>query len=75
MELTKYKIGDKLIIKSIDTDPQTRKRIRSFGLSIGNVVEVRQISIAQKNIEISSNHGLIALRDNEAKSLQCEKII
>ncbi len=72
MDLSKLEINQKAILTGINGLKNTKRRFRSFGLDIGSKIQIKQKSITNSNIEIPSEHGLIALRENEAKMLSCE---
>lgn len=74
MQLTMFKKGSKVKIKSINSDLNTKKRIKSFGINIGSEVIVEQFSVGSKNIEIKSPQGLVALRKCEADEILCEEV-
>lgn len=75
MELTKFKKGSKVKIKSINADLSTRKRIKSFGINVGSEVIVENFSLMNKNIEIRTSQGLVALRESEANEILCKEIL
>ncbi|AII15152.1 ferrous iron transport protein A [Campylobacter iguaniorum] len=74
MNLTELDKDQKAILKSIDGEQSTKRRLRSFGLDVGSQIQIKQKSISDLNIELSSEFGLIALRKEEAQMIECEPI-
>jgi len=48
--------------------------IISFGINIGSEITIEQFSIGNKNIEIKTPQGLVALRKCEADEILCEEV-
>lgn len=73
MNMMMFKEGSKLEITSINSDANTRKRMRSFGINVGSEIIVQHYSIGDNNIEILTGGGLIALRRSEANDILCKE--
>ncbi len=74
MKLSDLKKDDRAIIKKINADKALKQRLSSFGVGKGAELSVETYSIGKKTYEIIVNDTMIALRDEEAKKIEVEKI-
>jgi Fe2+ transport system protein FeoA len=74
MKLSDLKRGDRAIIKRIDADESLKQRFASFGMVKGVELRVETYSINKKTYEIIVDDTMIALRDEEAKKIEVEKL-
>ena len=74
MLLTDLKKGEKGIIKAINALPELKQRLFSFGIVKGAEVEVVDCSINKSTLEVKVGNTLLALRYDEAKAIEVEKI-
>jgi len=69
------KLGDIGVVRKIHTsNRELRERLISFGIVQGAEVEIRNCNINKQNIEILVSDTLIALRKEEAQTIEVEKI-
>ena len=74
MRLSDLKKGDRAIIKKIEAEESLKQRLASFGIGRGAELKIQTYSIGKKTYEIVVNDTMIALRDEEAKKIEVEKI-
>jgi len=74
VRLNDLKIGDRAVIRRVDADHSLKQRLASFGVGRGAKLSLEKYSIGRKNFEILVDDTLIALRDEEAKRIEVEKI-
>ncbi len=74
MNIRDLSIGERAIIKSIDTDSSLKSRLQSLGIHRGVTLEVREFAIAKKNVEIAIDDNLIGLRSYEMESIIVERV-
>ena len=74
MELVELKKGNKAKIVKINADSALRDRLNSMGVMKGEQLIVRGCSLAKQTMEIEIEGTLIALRSDEAKKIEVEKI-
>jgi len=74
VKLNDLNIGDRAVVKKIDTSESLKQRLLSFGVGRGAKISVEKYSIGKKTFEILVDGTLIALRDEEAKKIEVEKI-
>ena len=74
MKLSDLKKGDQATIKNINAEESLKQRLASFGVGRGAELIVETYSIKRKTYEIIVEGTMIALRDEEAKKIEVEKI-
>ncbi len=74
MKLSDLKKGDQATIKNINAEESLKQRLASFGVGRGAELIVETYSIKRKTYEIIVDGTMIALRDEEAKKIEVEKI-
>ncbi len=74
MKLSDLAIHKKAIIKSINCDNELKQRFYSFGIIKGETIVIETISFAKNTIEINVEDTSIALRVEEANSIEVEPI-
>jgi len=74
MKLSDLHIGDRAVVKRIDADSSLKQRLTSFGVGRGAEVGIEKYSIGKKTFEIFVDGTLIALRDEEAKKIEVERV-
>ena len=74
MKLSDLKKGDQATIKKINAEESLKQRLASFGVGRGAELIVETYSIKKKTYEIIVDGTMIALRDEEAKKIEVEKI-
>lgn len=72
MNLSEVSKNTKATIVSINAPMALKKRLFSLGLSNGKEVEVLEKTIQNNTIKVAVGQGLLALRFNEAKSIDVE---
>ncbi|HFQ61842.1 MAG TPA: ferrous iron transport protein A [Epsilonproteobacteria bacterium] len=71
IDLTK---GNKATIVKIHADKALKDRLHSFGVMRGEELTVKGCSLAKQTMEIEVGSTLIAVRADEAKMIEVEKI-
>jgi ferrous iron transport protein A len=74
MQLVELKKENKAKIIKINADNALRDRLNSMGVMKGEQLIVRGCSLAKQTMEIEIEGTLIALRSDEAKKIEVEKI-
>jgi len=74
MKLNELHKGDKAIIKQVDAKKALRDRFASFGIMRGEEITVKACSLARQTMEIEVGSTIIAMRADEAKNIEVEKI-
>jgi len=74
MNLTQLKNYETAIVRSIESDQQTRQRIMDMGLVPGKKFKILRVAPLGDPIEIDAGEFLIALRKEEAEKIIVEKI-
>ena len=74
MNLTELKKGNRATIVKIDAPKELKARLNSFGVMKNEELTVKGCSLAKQTMEIEIGSTLIALRANEAKLIEVEKI-
>ena len=72
MDLSQVPKNTKVKIVVISAQTTLKKRLASLGVSIGKEVEVLETTIQKNTIKIGIGLGSIALRLDEAKSIEVE---
>ncbi len=69
------KLGEKGIVKKIHTsNRELKERLISFGVTRNSEVEVKHCNLHRQNIEIVVSNTCLALRQEEAKVIEIEKV-
>ena len=74
MKLSELQKGDRAIIKKIDSSRDLKIRLASFGVVRGSELSVELCSIGKQTMEILVDDTLIAIRADEAKEIEVEKL-
>jgi len=74
MYLIDLQKGEKAEIVKIHADKALRNRFNSFGVMRGEELTVKGCSLAKQTMEIEVGSTLIAVRADEAKMIEIEKI-
>jgi ferrous iron transport protein A len=74
MKLADLEKTQRAIIKKIECDNELKQRFYSFGMVRGAEILVENQSLAKNTIEINIEDTLIALRIEEAKTIEVEVI-
>lgn len=72
MNLSNVPKNTKVKIVAIDAHISLKKRLGSLGVSVGKEVEVLETTLQKNTIKIGIGLGSIALRLDEAKSIDVE---
>jgi len=70
MKLSDLNINQKAVVDRIDCNDELKQRFYSFGIFKGATVFVENISFARNTIEINVEDTSIALRVEEANSIE-----
>jgi len=74
MYLIDLEKGNKATIVKIHANKALKDRLNSFGVMRGEELTVKGCSLAKQTMEIQVESTLIAVRANEAKLIEIEKI-
>ncbi len=74
IKLSQMNAGDKAIVVRIDANEELKQRFFSLGLHKGSQLQIKATSIAKSTMEIEVGTTLLALRYEEAKSIEVQKI-
>jgi len=72
MNLSQLKENQKAKVKNIHCQDDLKQRFYSFGIFRNSEIEVEHISLAKNTIEIVVDDTAIALRMEEAKTIEVE---
>ena len=70
MKLSDLNINQEAVVDKIDCNEELKQRFYSFGIFKGSTVYVENISFARNTIEINVEDTSIALRVEEANSIE-----
>lgn len=70
MKLSDLNINQEAVVERIDCNDELKQRFYSFGIFKGSTVFVENISFARNTIEINVEDTSIALRVEEANSIE-----
>ncbi len=74
MNLLDLKEGDKATIIKIHADKALKDRLNSFGVMRGEILSVKGTTLARQTMEIEVGSTLIAVRADEARRIEIEKL-
>ena len=72
--LDQLHVNDTAVVASISADDDLKQRFFSFGVRRGSAFKVKAISMAKSTIEIEVGGTLIALRREEASSIEVSRV-
>ncbi len=72
MKLTELQINQKAKVTKIDCQEELKQRFYSFGIIRGAEIFIQNSSLARNTIEIVVEDTSIALRTEEAKTIEVE---
>ncbi|HIQ28463.1 MAG TPA: ferrous iron transport protein A [Sulfurovum sp.] len=75
MHLIDLEKGNRASISKIHAEKALRDRLTSFGVMRGEELTVKGCSLGKQTIEIEVGSTLIALRADEAKLIEVEKLV
>jgi len=75
MNLIDLKKGNRATIIKINAQKVLKDRLYSFGIIKGEELTVKGCSLAKQTMEIEVGSTLIAVRANEAKVIEVERIV
>lgn len=74
MLLSELKRGESAIIKSVTLSKALKHRLYSLGVHKGSNIFVDEFSLAKATIKVIIDNTMTALRFDEAKNIEVEKI-
>jgi ferrous iron transport protein A len=74
MNLSNLNKNQKAKVKNITCNEELKQRFYSFGVFKNSIIEVENISFAKNTIEINVDDTSLALRMEEAKSIEVEAL-
>lgn len=75
MNLSQIQKNEKVKIVRINAPITLKKRLASFGVSVGKEVEVSETTIQKNTIKVGIGLGFVALRLDEAKCIDVEALV
>ena len=73
MNLLELSIGESATIKKIHASPELKRRLISFGIIKGAGIDLLATAPAKSTVEVRVGKMKIALRKEEAKTIEVEK--
>ena len=74
MRLSELNIGDKAIIKKIYAKDPLKSKLLSMGFIRGERVKLLKHTLAKNTFDVDVNGVNVALREEEAREIEVEKI-
>ncbi|ARU49205.1 FeoA family protein [Sulfurospirillum diekertiae] len=74
IKLSQMNAGDKAVVVRIGANEELKQRFFSLGLHKGSQLQIKATSIAKSTMEIEVGTTLLALRYEEAKSIEVERV-
>jgi ferrous iron transport protein A len=72
MKLSELDINQTAVVKKINCNNELKQRFCSFGITKGSDIKVEAISLAKNTMSIIVEDTTIALRIDEAKTIEVE---
>ena len=72
VDLSQINKNQKVLIKQIHAQHSLKKRLFSLGLGVGKEVEVVETSLQKNTIKVALGFSAVALRFDEAKTIEVE---
>ena len=73
-KLSEMNAGEKAIVSRIEADGELKQRLFSLGLRKGSNIQIKATSIAKSTMEVEVGTTLLALRYEEAKSIEVKRV-
>lgn len=73
IKLSQMNAGDKAVVIRIDANDELKQRFFSLGLHKGSELQIKATSMAKSTMEIEVGTTLLALRFDEAKSIEVQR--
>ncbi|BCD60475.1 MULTISPECIES: FeoA family protein [unclassified Nitratiruptor] len=73
MRVSDMKIGDEAVIKKVTAEEPIRSRLYAMGITRGNRIKLLDHTLKKQTWEVEIEGTRVALRDEEAKSIEVEK--
>ncbi len=74
MNLIELDIGEEAVVKKLTASSDLKRRLISFGVMKGAHVKVLAVAPAKSTIEIEAGKMKLALRKEEAKTVEVERV-
>ena len=74
MKLSELDINQTAVVKKINCNNELKQRFYSFGITKGSNIKVEAISLAKNTMSVIVEDTIIALRVDEAKTIEVELI-
>jgi len=72
--LSEMNAGENAVVTHIEADGELKQRLFSFGLRKGSQLKIKATSIAKSTMEIEVGSTLLALRFEEAKRIEVQRV-
>ena len=72
VDLSQIDKNQRVLIKNINAQHGLKKRLQSLGLNVGQEVQVVETSLQKNTIKIALGFSSVALRLDEAKTVEVE---
>jgi len=73
-KLSEMNAGEKAIVSRIEADGELKQRLFSLGLRKGSNIQIKATSIGKSTMEVEVGTTLLALRYEEAKSIEVKRV-
>ena len=74
LTLADLKENEKAVVVKIEAQTELKHRLASLGLRKNSIVRVKALSLTKSTIEIEIGASMIALRFDEAKEIEVQKV-
>ncbi len=74
MRLSELKIGESAVIKKVYAKEPLKSRLLSMGFTKGEKIKLLDYTLAKNTFDVEVNRVNIALREEEAKEIEVERI-
>ena len=66
--------NEKAVVLKVKAEGELKQRLASFGLRKNSSIKIKALSMTKSTIEVEVGTGMIALRFEEAKKIEVEKV-
>ncbi len=72
--LADLKVDEKAVVTKIDAETELKQRLASLGLRKNSEIKIKAYSINKSTIEVELGTAMLALRYQEAKTIEVKRI-
>ncbi len=74
LTLADLKEDEKAVVLKVRADVELKQRLASLGLRKNSTIKIKALSLNKSTIEVEIGTSMIALRFEEAKDIEVEKV-